>query len=316
MKITAGIGSIDSYEKIVESGVDEVFCGYVPFSWNEKYGNVLPLNRREVLFYHVQIGTLEDMKILKQMVKKYGILVAITFNALYYTREQIDDLTEIIKQLIEIGFKDFIIADVNLVRHLSKQKIPCNIHFSGEIGEWNTRTIRLLFKDFSNDITTITRIIFHRKCSFEDMKKCIAEGRKWKVDLEFEAFCMNEKCHYTGGYCNSLHCDEMLHLCQLEYQLASISEEIEKIDVAEHNMVEEQEKYLPGESGCGLCAIRKFREIGITHLKVVGRGNSIDCVVTDVLYVRKAINMRSHKEIQQQLFRGRCSENCYYYDFE
>ena len=42
MKITAGLGSIDEYERFVQAGADEFFCGYVPFSWAEKYGTVMP----------------------------------------------------------------------------------------------------------------------------------------------------------------------------------------------------------------------------------------------------------------------------------
>ena len=33
MKITAGLGSIDEYERFVQAGADEFFCGYVPFFW-------------------------------------------------------------------------------------------------------------------------------------------------------------------------------------------------------------------------------------------------------------------------------------------
>ena len=35
MKITVGLGSIDEYERFVQAGADEFFCGYVPFSWAE-----------------------------------------------------------------------------------------------------------------------------------------------------------------------------------------------------------------------------------------------------------------------------------------
>ena len=31
--------------------------------------------------------------------------------------------------------------------------------------------------------------------------------------------------------------------------------------------------YLCGETGCGLCALYRLRKAGITHLKLVGRGN-------------------------------------------
>ena len=49
MKITAGLGSADEYIRFVEAGADEFFSGFVPYSWTEKYGTVMPLNRREVL---------------------------------------------------------------------------------------------------------------------------------------------------------------------------------------------------------------------------------------------------------------------------
>lgn len=66
MKITSGLGSIDDYPRYVRAGADELFCGYVPFSWSEKYGTVLPLNRREVLNYNVQIGSFSELEILGQ----------------------------------------------------------------------------------------------------------------------------------------------------------------------------------------------------------------------------------------------------------
>ena len=53
MKITAGLGSIDEYIRFAEAGADEFFSGYVPYSWAEKYGTVMPLNRREVFCYNV-----------------------------------------------------------------------------------------------------------------------------------------------------------------------------------------------------------------------------------------------------------------------
>ena len=83
MKIVAGLGSIDEYETFVKAGADEFFCGYVPFSWAEKYGVIHSLNRREVLFYNVQIGSMSELQILKKMVDYYGKPVTLTFNSLY-----------------------------------------------------------------------------------------------------------------------------------------------------------------------------------------------------------------------------------------
>ena len=60
MKLTVGLGSIDQCIRFVKAGADEFFCGYVPYSWSEKYGTVLPLNRREVLSCQVQLGAFEN----------------------------------------------------------------------------------------------------------------------------------------------------------------------------------------------------------------------------------------------------------------
>ena len=36
--------------------------------------------------------------------------------------------------------------------------------------------------------------------------------------LEFEAFVLNRLCQFTGAFCNSLHCDELGHLCRVPYE--------------------------------------------------------------------------------------------------
>ena len=101
MKIVAGMGSIDDYIRLVKAGADEVFCGYVPYEWNKKYGSLFPLNRREVLYYNIQINSLEDMKILKRMVDVYKVPVSITFNYLYYLEEQYETVLSGTKTVVK-----------------------------------------------------------------------------------------------------------------------------------------------------------------------------------------------------------------------
>ena len=43
MKIVAGLGSIDEYERFIQAGADEFFAGYVPYDWSRTYGTVIPL---------------------------------------------------------------------------------------------------------------------------------------------------------------------------------------------------------------------------------------------------------------------------------
>ena len=209
MKITAGLGSADEYIRFVEAGADEFFSGFVPYSWTEKYGTVMPLNRREVLCYHVQLGAFSELEILSEMIQKYKKPVHLTFNSLYYIPQQYPEIVEIIENCVKLGFMSYIIADPALIVYLREKGIPCEIHLSGEMGEINRRTVEVFQR------LDLKRVIFHRKNSFEDMQSVIhsertAGGRC--AETEFEAFVLNEMCQFTGAFCNSLHCDELGHL--------------------------------------------------------------------------------------------------------
>ena len=324
MKIVAGLGSIDEYETFVKAGADEFFCGYVPFSWAEKYGVIHPLNRREVLFYNVQIGSMSELQILKKMVDYYGKPVTLTFNSLYYTGEQYPVIAEIITQCMAAGFECFIIADPALMLYLRQQKINCGIHLSGETAEVNRGMLEQMLP------FGIRRVIFHRKNSLEDMQSCIKEA---DFPHEYEAFILNELCHFSGAFCNSLHCDELTHLCRVPYELGNLHKKEEtdaaQKDVAETDRIQgkegkglplDEDGYLTGSTGCGLCALYRMKQVGITHLKLVGRGNYTDFMEKDIRQLRKALDILENsdseaqyqKKMKASLFPDGCSQNCYY----
>lgn len=324
MKIVAGLGSIDEYETFVKAGADEFFCGYVPFSWAEKYGVIHPLNRREVLFYNVQIGSMSELQILKKMVDYYGKPVTLTFNSIYYTGEQYPVIAEIITQCMVAGFENFIIADPALMLYLRQQKINCGIHLSGETAEVNRGMLEQMLP------FGIRRVIFHRKNSLEDMQSCIKEA---DFPHEYEAFILNELCHFSGAFCNSLHCDELTHLCRVPYELGNLHKKEEtdaaQKDVAETDRIQgkegkglplDEDGYLTGSTGCGLCALYRMKQVGITHLKLVGRGNYTDFMEKDIRQLRKALDILENsdseaqyqKKMKASLFQDGCSQNCYY----
>lgn len=324
MKIVAGLGSIDEYETFVKAGADEFFCGYVPFSWAEKYGVIHPLNRREVLFYNVQIGSMSELQILKKMVDYYGKPVTLTFNSIYYTGEQYPVIAEIIIQCMAAGFENFIIADPALMLYLRQQKINCGIHLSGETAEVNRGMLEQMLP------FGIRRVIFHRKNSLEDMQSCIKEA---DFPHEYEAFILNELCHFSGAFCNSLHCDELTHLCRVPYELGNLHKKEEtdaaQKDVAETDRIQgkegkglplDEDGYLTGSTGCGLCTLYRMKQVGITHLKLVGRGNYTDFMEKDIRQLRKALDILENsdseaqyqKKMKASLFPDGCSQNCYY----
>ena len=119
-----------------------------------------------------------------------------------------------------------------------------------------------------------------------------------------------------------------------------VNEKLDKYykDIEEENFEEDYDKYenasyILGASGCGICSLKKLKDSGVTHLKVVGRGNSIDNMERDILGLRKAIDVLSMTEqtssiqnneyilendtsfeqkIKDKIFCGKCSDECYY----
>lgn len=339
MKITAGLGSIDDYPRYVRAGADELFCGYVPFSWSEKYGTVLPLNRREVLNYNVQIGSFSELEILANMVQKYQKPVHLTFNSLYYRPEQYEEITQIIQQCRSIGFDSYILADPALLVYLRKEKIDCEVHLSGDLGTVNSAMTEVFAKEYPK------RIIFQRKNTISEMRAVIrhitaqkeAARKEWTYPTEFEAFALNELCQFSGAFCNSLHCDEMGYLCRVPYWKKPMSFSESKLEKQEKNRPGEnisisewdsaseltnpvsEDGYLCGATGCGLCTLKRLSDAGITHLKLVGRGNYTDFMERDIRNLRRTLEILEDSSTEEEyiramkaeLFPNGCSHMCY-----
>lgn len=322
MKIVAGLGSADEYIRYCEAGADEFFCGYVPYEWTKKYGTMTALNRREVLCCNVQIGGQEELEILSSMINVYQKPVHLTFNSLYYLPEQYPLIAQIISDCIEMGFRSYIIADPALILHLREQGINCEIHLSGELGEINSGVVGVFYK------MNLKRIIFHRKNSAADMRVVIEAVERnqhsKERQMEYEAFVLNELCQFSGSFCNSLHCDELGHLCRVPYWLGEVdgsrSSQIPELSDRTEENDDTEDDYLCGQSGCGLCELYSLQKAGITHVKLVGRGNHVDSMEQDIRNLRKALEILEEAEseesfrrqMKQELFSNGCSRNCYY----
>lgn len=298
------MGSVDQYIPYVEAGADEVFCGFVPYEWNRRYRNHMSLNRREVRYYPVQLGSHSELRILRRQIDRYHVPVTITLNSLYYLPRQYEEICGIVEEGIKMGYESYIVADPALILYL-RNNLKCpnlRLHLSGEFGEMNSGMAGL-WKEWG-----IERVIFHRKVSLENMSQIIQSCGPL---FQFEAFALNEKCHYHGGYCNSIHCDELTHSCRLPWkaQLRGSEEPVEETDVL-------------GAGGCSICALYDLKEMGIEYLKLVTRGNFGESTLEDIRAMKKAVMLLEDcpdrktavNKLKKELFPEGCSGNCYYPD--
>ncbi len=330
MKIVAPLSNIDTYETMVEAGADEFFCGVIPYGWLQDY-HITAMNRREFMFRNSNICNMSSMRILSRKIEETGVPVKITMNSLYYTTDKYPHLVNLIRQLTEIGIDTFIIADVALILYLREKGIPCNIHLSGEASPLNRLNINF-YGQFE-----ISRYVFPRKTTIPEMKSCIesitAEG------VTFEAFILNALCSFTGAFCSSLHCERRDFGCAIPYRTVPIHQQTRKfteqqsslpiVDTYERDLmkkIKNKEQLMKpslnnlGVSGCGLCRLPELKEAGVTHLKVVGRGEAQGQLLFDIRSLKEIIaesgRVTDKKEfarkVKDNYFKGSCPSLCYY----
>ena len=273
------------------------------------------------------------------MVQKYQKPVHLAFNSLYYRPEQYEEITQIIQQCRSIGFDSYILADPALLVYLRKEKIDCEVHLSGDLGTVNSAMTEVFAKEYPK------RIIFQRKNTISEMRAVIrhitaqkeAARKEWTYPTEFEAFALNELCQFSGAFCNSLHCDEMGYLCRVPYWKKPMSFSESKLEKQEKNRPGEniyisewdsaselmnpvsEDGYLCGATGCGLCTLKQLSDAGITHLKLVGRGNYTDFMERDIRNLRRTLEILEDSSTEEEyiramkaeLFPNGCSHMCY-----
>ena len=93
---------------------------------------------------------------------------------------------------------------------------------------------------------------------------------------------------------------------------------------SEENLYDERkydsDGYLCGETGCGLCALYRLNKAGITHLKLVGRGNYVDFMEKDIRNLKTALRILESagteaeyvREMKKAIFPYGCGGLCYY----
>ena len=304
MRISAGLGRADDYPDFVREGADEVFCGYVPLAWRERHGDI-PLNRREVHYAHVQIGAKAEMLILRDMVRTLGVPAAVTFNALSYPPALYREVEACMEECLGMGFSSFLVADPFFLRYLHSGGFfsRAAVYLSGECGAMNPEAARLARE------AGIRRLVFPRHMTLSEMEACIRQA----PGMEYEAFVLNELCHFHGAWCVSLHGDDMGYACQIPCRPAGLDGPVPV-------PVEKQKPQSgPGSSGCGLCALDRLADIGVTHLKLVGRGALTEDMLRDLRLLRRcrdeAVSGRPHEAyaafVMRQFPQG-CPRACYY----
>lgn len=310
MFMTLGLGTSDNPHTIanyIKYGATEFFIGYVPQTWLDKYGWEVCPNRRTMgpAYNFSQISELRE---IVKGVHDNGGTVNFAVNAHDNGADRMDQIKEMFDLFEPLNPDGYIIADPAVMYCMKDWGIKRDIHLSTGLGCFNSEAVRFFCEQFD-----ISRLVIPRKLTLGEMKQMMDALKDLNLEYEvmiigYRCYFNDEDCHsvHSGArrnLCGDVVSSTFISSNRLPANWKDAIEEMNKGGAAaslkEGSVLDKVRKewvktvppvfkpvqYAYCESGvdgelvhamfqtCGLCAIKKLREMGVQVLKVPFRGD-------------------------------------------
>jgi putative protease len=316
MKIVAPASSLEEIREYNKIGIEEIYLGLNELPSEEKQKNKWDtVNER--FEPHASFSSFDSIKEANRINASSAkpAELSLVLNKSFYNEDQLKRVKEQIMYLKDY-VDNFIISDVSLIKFI-KENAPNNgIILSCLSVCQNSSSVRFYKKQ------GIKKIILPRHLTLNEIED-ITENNK---DIEFEMMILNQFCRNIDGFCSRCHIpspgeEKFKTVCNLPYknQIHFIKEGKERLkELIEENISNVTKKFNPF---CGICFLKKLEGLGVTHLKIVGRTNSLQRKINDARFIKKAISLMNLpqeefeekcKELFKDYYQFKCENNCYY----
>lgn len=303
MKILSPLDSPSEVEPLIEAGAGEFYCGVLEESWYNPYP-VISINRRPAGKGHMR--NFAELAEAAMLAHRHNVPIFFTINEHYYTKQQLPLVKDYIIQARDAGVDAFIIADYGLLYLLREVAGSAGIHISTGGTVFNWRTAK-----FYGDLGA-SRITLPRHLTLDEMKTLIAKI----PELQTTVFVFNSRCINIDGFCTFQHGLSgkatpafFRNACMLPYDIAAIPLQANESESAAGDMPRLISRQRIWESvhlddyPCAACALYELKEMKVTSLKIVGRGNTTLRKTTDVKFFRTLVDRLAGKRPAKQEFR-------------
>jgi collagenase-like PrtC family protease len=290
MKILSPLDTPEEVGPLIEAGAGEFYCGVLEESWYNPYP-VISINRRPAGKGHFR--NFEELKKAVILTDRHNVPLFFTINEHYYTREQLPLVKDYIQKAVDLGVRALIISDYGLMTTFPDLTTQVDIHIStgGTVFNWRAAC-------FYRDLGA-SRITFPRHLTLKEMKKVSEHSH----GLETTAFVFNSRCINVDGFCTFQHGlsgkqtpQFYRNACMLPYEIAPIplkhdmGEKEISVDSSLINRQRVWETIHLDDYPCGACALYEFKQMMLTSIKIVGRGNTTERKKTDITFFQTLLN--------------------------
>ncbi len=286
MKILSPLDNIDEVEQLAGAGADEFYCGVLEDEWYAKYP-VISINRRPAGKGHFR--RFSDLKAAVSLSHNLGKKVFFTVNEHYYTQEQMPLVIRYIESALAAGIDALIVTDYGLMAFLQEQRYPIALHVStgGTVFNWRSAAF---YKGLG-----AARITLPRHLTIPEIQEIIAT----MPAMETTVFILNSRCINVDGLCTFQHglarkeiFPMFRNACMLSYHVeaATVDDNGSLRALSSNSPVVQRQKIWEtihvDDHPCGACALYEFTSLGITSVKIVGRGNTLERKLRDVTFLK------------------------------
>jgi putative protease len=311
MRVISPVDNLAETADLLAAGADELYGGFVPPQWQERYSLLASLNQRT--FASAQIATREELAQIITLTHAAGKQFALTLNAPFYSDPQLPLLLDYVDDMVALGVDGLILADLGLLRLLRGRHPHVELHASTMAHISNSGALRFYAAQ------GVRRAILERHLTVAEMCAIAAAVPEVRCD----AFLLVGKCPNTEGLCTFHHVDpRRIWPCELPYRIEPVQPPSPELTAA----MDRQASWATTDRrhGCGLCAIPLLRRGGIDGLKLVGRGAPAAQKVRNLLLTREFLQLadtvtdfteyrRQARTAHRRRFGAGCHPNiCYY----
>ena len=296
MQITSPISHVDEIVPLVVAGAKELYCGVVPSTWVAQF-NTGAVNRR----YFSNLPSLSELEKAVTLAHDQGAQLFLVLNAQHYGTAQLEALVDLGNSFHKMGGDAVIVADLTLIFALRDQVPELGIHVSSVASCRNSAAV-----SFYRDLG-VRRVILPRDVTLDEIE-VIARG---VPDVEIEVFVLNDGCVFEEGVCHSIHLPKKLGgpICvdshQFEYVGAAGKALPHKTLRRLRDNDADYRRWLWYRFGCGfsttdeghpygpcgLCAIHRLRQAGVTSIKIAGREGATARKIKSVEMVHQVLEI-------------------------
>lgn len=315
MRIVVPIDNIAEFMPLKKCGADDFYCGI-------KTDGIILGSRQ---YTQCVFSNLKELEELIKMSNNYksGVFLALNSPRIK-SKKELTIISKRINNLKTMGVAGFIVANMEIMRLL--KKMQASIVASSLFGASNAEDIRLLKEIGAN------KIILDRHVALTDIKKLT----RMFPSTKFEVFGMFGMCKGIEHICNHplalsdnffkfrKHSRQSLqfpHICFMAFKVFGSK----LLDKKKRKLISDRLQASPYLS-CGLCSLYYFSQLGISSVKVVGRGSSLEVKKKNVTAVKEALlHLKSNptkksyfhacRKIFYRTFGQHCQQKyCYYPD--